>query len=304
VLKVRRWSLFRFFIVALLCGLNIGCGKVWTSINYPAAVVSLLSQPLDSSWAPQWAAIGGVWHLDGTIGAIPNGGPISDSSGKGANGNMNAVGASFVPGKFSQGVLFGGAANIDIPAGVVPDPCSTLTLMFWINGTTTGAFFNALGKTGWAAGNPGYVIQEQGAGSSFQLRLDTSAGANQSTLWNAGDNFFDGSWHMLAFTLNSGAVTLYKDGQVDNTGTYAPGTGFCNAPIDLTTGLGSNIFDEMAIWTAALASTDIATIYARQYPTYAVRNQMRFIAASSTFKEFQFSSFSFFQRQVFLPIDL
>ncbi len=134
-----------------------------------------------------------------------------------------------------------------------------MTISYWMKGSPTYTWMNPLEKNN---GSVGWQIQVSPS-EAVGIRIDTSAGSNQCAYFNSSDNFFDGNWHYITITLNSGNIILYKDGAPDNTGTYQVGGGF-GSPSSGLIFQGYQFvgaLDEAAIWNTALTAAQIQTIY-------------------------------------------
>jgi len=135
----------------------------------------------------------------------------------------------------------------------------TMTVAFWYN-ESTGThvdYNNAVQKIDW--GTPvGWDISA-GASDDIRIHIDTSGGSNQTVGYIYG--IYDGNWHHVAWTLDSGVVRAYQNGVLVADDTYTHGTGFGTSAADLKTlGLAGS-YDDLRIYDRALSLSEIQRIY-------------------------------------------
>ena len=89
--------------------------------------------------APVAAALLVHFGFSGTVGAaVPTGaGAVLDASGSGNNGTMSGAGATFVAGRFAQGINLGGQ-YLTVPASPTFDDLTAWTDSIWVNLSTAG----------------------------------------------------------------------------------------------------------------------------------------------------------------------
>ena len=194
-----------------------------------------------------------------------------DSSGNLSNGTPinSPVFSTDVPFSTSgnaYSVQFTGSNRIEVPSSAIINPGNELTVAFWMKSGTNGYGYGRLiSKDGESTSSPGWLVQRNNGGTSIAIRLDTSAGANQMTTIT---NVLDNTWHYIAFVVNNGSVTAYKDGALVTTRTYNVGGGFMNTGVPLEIGSGNagsglltGMVDEVRLFDAALSASQISALY-------------------------------------------
>ena len=119
--------------------------------------------------------------------------------------------------------------------------------------------------------NYGAIFSKRQVGGSMNYQLIMKNGTGAIGLGHSGGSWFydstslpTGSWYHVAATVSSGTIQLYVNGEEKDSTTGATITGTTQ---DLIIGatLGYNYFDglmdELAIFSSALSSTQIATMY-------------------------------------------
>jgi len=158
---------------------------------------------------------GGAWA------AIPTGaeayywfdGDVLDGSGNGHDGTIMGSGvASYVSGKYGQGIYFDGVGGDYVDFGAVPGSAASFTLAFWMNSAQADSDQNqgVIGKTtsyGWTAVNGWNYKNYQG-----RAEFITAAGKNEQ-----GGVYNQDVWIHLAYVVtNLGGgycnIDLYKNG--------------------------------------------------------------------------------------------
>ena len=93
---------------------------------------------------------------------------------------------------------------------------SACTLALWIKTTSTGGSFLYQGFGGWASGNTSFFLTSATQASSGSYPGGHVGGVRWGGGWMGGNsNVNDGNWHFIAITDNSGAKTIYVDGNLD-----------------------------------------------------------------------------------------
>ena len=212
---------------------------------------------LESSWAPKWSNIVGVWHLNEAAGATT----FADSSGKGNTGTKSNTLTSGVTSKLGLGVDVSGGGTIDFPLLV---PTGDMTISDWVywNGTSTNnhLFFNGI------PGTNGFAIDVAGSGCSSGNLLTVYMPTVSCDVTNSTYTLPSNAWTHIALTRSGNLWSLYANGRLVASGTRTPIT-----PTGVTrigTWGFNGVHDEVGIWNAALSAADIATIYARQSAKY------------------------------------
>lgn len=220
---------------------------------------------LDSTWTPQWSNIVGYWTLDGS-GAVANGATVLATVGSnGTATNANGSGLAYVPGRLSQGLTFDGLDDgVAIPnLNLTGDMSVTL----WINPSSTQVQYADI----LSQHSPGGFALEQNSSSTNQYYF---AWGNGSTYTCTGATYITltaNQWQHVAISKSGATVTLYRN---------AVQTGSCTGAFS---GIATNsdsfylgrwssggtrhfagTIDDVAVWSSALAATDVKQIYDQQ----------------------------------------
>ncbi len=172
---------------------------------------------------------------------------------------------------------------IRVPNSVSLITSDTVTVAFWakvsdINPSDNG--FDALViKMQWASPGVeprGYRLRQDAHADRMKVRVDTGATTNQ--ILGAIDGVYPVSnpaWHHMAFVLDKGKFTCYKDGANVSTGTYTHNDGFATdlAQGDLLIGGDTSpsaaqvegYFDDFAMWDSDIGAEAIAGLASGAY---------------------------------------
>lgn len=144
-----------------------------------------------------------------------------------------------------------------------------MTVSFWWKGTVHANFTYMLSKVVTAGDHPSYGFSFSNGG---EVRFLVAWGTNPSeftatTTGGLGNAIFDGNWHRVTGTYDGTTVTCYVDNTV--TGTAAETRALQYAALSLQMGSfdGTQLFTtgsiaDVAIWSAALSTSDIASLTA------------------------------------------
>jgi hypothetical protein len=202
--------------------------------------------------------------LDETSGTI-----VNDSSGNNYDGTLTGYAdpnASWVTDAIAGGAHLSGynalydEVAIDSSAPLLDAIDDTMTIALWIKSTGDPvAWPSIVAKLN--PGTAGWGIYRNNTTNHLYLRVDTSAGANQTSTTEL-SNVLDGTWHHVAYTLDNGVMKGYLDGALINDSTYSHGTGFATSgATDLDFGIIGAYYDEIRVYSRALSGTDIQTLY-------------------------------------------
>jgi hypothetical protein len=144
-----------------------------------------------------------------------------------------------------------------------------MTVSFWWKGTVHANFTYMLSKVVTAGDHPSYGFSFSNAGEArFLVAWGTNPSEFTATSTTAGSaNLYDGNWHRVTGTYDGTTVTCY----VDNTsiGTASENRALQYAALSLQMGSfdGTQLFTtgsiaDVAIWSAALNTSDIASLTA------------------------------------------
>lgn len=136
----------------------------------------------------------------------------------------------------------------------------------WVRPPIAGTSFHSFVQKGALGADLGWVIQRNGLANQYTLRIDTSAGTNQ-TKTIAGD-YFDDNWHHLVWSSQwtsgtTATIYLYLDGNFVASGPYNVGGGINNAA-NLYIGRAGGFIgaiDELIIYPSYLTATDVTNIF-------------------------------------------
>jgi len=254
--------------------LDATISNTWTSLSWvpqrPTYKPLLNSGGSESGYSTGNINMSGnvlLYHLNESSGAIV------DSSGHG-NGGTNSGATYGVSGRFNTTLDFNGAGNIITgpPSNnITGNNLQTITLSAWVKHTYSGdnGYIVSLKRSA----SPSTLISlDAGNSGAGSLGFLTRSADNTAHTWlNYNGGYNDGQWHHLVAVVNGVNRILYVDGiqrafdtrgmqsVSGNTAEFSVG-GFYPA-------YGSLFFDgqidEVAIWTRALGSTEIADIYKR-----------------------------------------
>ena len=243
---------------------------------------------------PAWGIIATVASLTaGTVFAQPNslangldgywtfnetsGGILYDSSGHHFNGllvNYPGGQQTWTTGQTGGALEFGGPSThqyVSVPGFAMPTTSMTLTAWVWANSAPPWATIVANWNGAWGAFN--YAT----FGSTPNMSLYVADGGSPPGIVNVDYGVSSASlslnqWHFMAFVANSltDTVTFMQDGVVTGGFSYG-GQLFASSsqlnigddPSDTSPGQGNwdGKIDDLAIWTRALSSQELATIY-------------------------------------------
>lgn len=215
--------------------------------------------------------------LDETSGTVS-----ADSSVYGNDGTLNnfSVPAWSSNGTLDGALLFDGTDDVI----VVPD-ANSLDIN---NAVTVAAWINTTCSPDFADSNRECRILQKGSGttdsSSFALDIDDDTVGYEALHFcvnyggiddpqciytNSGTVVNDGTWHHVAASWDGTELSLYVDGQLDNTASYSAGSVAANSdPITIggrNDGNGddySGLMDDVRIYTRALSANEIASMAA------------------------------------------
>ena len=200
-----------------------------------------------------------VWN--GLVAYYPFNGNVNDASGNGNNGVLNA-GASYSTnrlGTANAAYVFDGSQGISVPNSISLNTGNQLTLSAWINFGLGGSFNpRIISKNG----GQGYQLLTLGTGSQRQISFYAEAASDTTVQAVNADE-----WVCLTATFDGTNASIYINGLLDSS---AAGSGVFSNANDLAIGEnGDNTLDnfiglmsDLRIYNRALASNDVATLYA------------------------------------------
>jgi concanavalin A-like lectin/glucanase superfamily protein len=213
----------------------------------------------------------GYWTFDEMSGGI-----LHDFSGHGYNGtliNFSGGQGNWTSGQAGGALLFGGPAThqyVSVPNFAMPTTSMTLTAWVWANSAPPWATVAANWNGAWGAFN----YATFGATPNMSMYVTDAAvpggynvdyGVSTSTLSL-------NHWHFLAVVANSqtASVTFMQDGVATGSFHYqgqllasSSELNIGDDPSDTSPGQGNwdGKIDDLAIWTRALSTSELSTIY-------------------------------------------
>ncbi len=197
----------------------------------------------------------GLWDFEEGSGST-----AYDKAAYGNNGTWYGTGGRYTTGKIGNysGTFNGSGDYISCGTGSSLNLGSVISTAFWIKGPNpNGSYASILSKY---ASPAGWIIQVGSLGPTIYMRIDTSAGANQT----AGSiTALDNTWHHVVFVINNGTKQYYLDGAPVYSGTYNVGDGFASPSTAFR--IGTNIFigqlDDVRLYSRALSAGEAKEIY-------------------------------------------
>lgn len=227
---------------------------------------------LDSTWAPEWASLASYWNFDGTglVSQIFN---VTATLGTSLSANTATM--QYVSGQMNQGISFNGSTDWLGGSGTVPSSITTLasspfTILVWFKASTALPVTSAM-MVAFQSSSP--LIVPLGVDTTGKLMFCTALGVCVDGTRSVND----GLWHMAVAVNNGTVFTIYLDGadaaEVAVTYGAPAGASALGTILDVGALSGTSHFytgslDELAIWSRALTTTEIATIYSRQSAIY------------------------------------
>ena len=230
--------------------------------------VSAGSVPANASLA---SGLDGYWTFDEMSGGI-----LHDSSGHGYNGtvvNFPAGQGNWTSGQTGGALQFGGPSThqyVRVPNFAMPTTSMTLTTWVWANSTPNWATIAANWNGAWGAFNyatfgstPNMSLYAADANVQGGINVDYGVSSASLTL---------NRWHFMAFVANglTDTVTFMQDGVATGSFHYdgqllasSSQLNIGDDPSDTSPGQGNwdGKIDDLAIWTRALDSQELASIY-------------------------------------------
>jgi len=215
---------------------------------------------------PLQAGLIGYYSFDAANGA--------DDSG---TGNNATVGSSIT---FQADVPFGtglsgknygtGSANVmTVPtSSTLQGINDELTVSFWMKATPGNNWVRIFQHGPESDGSSTWLIDRNSNTNRTNMRVDThvgSVGQFNQNIATGGADTFDGEWHHLVYTIDSGAWRKFVDSAASN-GTYNHGSGFYTTrPLYMfgKNGGGEYIgmLDDIAVWDEALTAGESLALY-------------------------------------------
>ena len=214
------------------------------------------------------------YTLDGTAGSIASGATILDSA-HGYNGTMGAAGASYVTGRFGQGINFTAATNefVSVPYNAAFNVTSW-TASAWIDLAALPANNAAYGILGTRNANDTFDMKYFNNAGTYQLHADIGNGAGTwySTAANYNTTLSTNAWHQVAYAVNGSGYSIYLDGSLATTGTFSGTPPFMVSGQSLYIGNDystpeymNGSIDDVSIYGSVLSAAQIQNLYTGQF---------------------------------------
>ena len=227
-----------------------------------------LGMSLNANWAPQWANVVGLWHLDesaGTTGVAT----VKDSSGQANHGDTVGAPVFNILSKVRTGLTTSSGNYFTVPHATSLDLTANITLSAWIKTTDAAAYDFFISKDA-NSGFQGYdLLTNNGyARADFNaVGPTTIVNLTGTTLVN------DGVWHLITATYDGSTGKLYVDGALQKSVAYAGGVVSNSNSLKIGAAYSGvrpyvGTIDEVAIWNSALTAGEISNIYLRQNKGY------------------------------------
>lgn len=203
------------------------------------------------------------------------GNTMNDTSGYENDATISGAGYRWVQGKYGKALYSGTSGYATAPNTDSINLGSVMTASFWMK-SPLQVDYQFLLQKGITANGTKWSIQTSGSGGGIAakqiyIRIDTSGGANQTGC--SISNVTDNNWHHVAFVINSGNVSCYKDGSFVTSFSYTQGNGFADPTQPLTfwsgPGGGTHIdatLDEVKIYNYARSQQQITSDMNANHP--------------------------------------
>jgi hypothetical protein len=157
--------------------------------------------------------------------------------------------------------------RVTVPHSESLDIGDTMSIAFWIKADNSVQSANWNGPMSKSAGQPlqGWEFQRYDNQSRLDIRIDTDEQDN-SVVGNV-TGTYDDEWVHVAWVIEEGFWTSYKNGELVQSGAYPHGSGFANDTADLLIGCRAGpwcvfdgLLDEIGIWNSVLNEDEIASL--------------------------------------------
>lgn len=227
---------------------------------------------LDSSWTPKWANLVWNWGMNGS-GALAA--SVAPDRGSGTCNVWDTYFSNYAPAKLRSGVTFPSQPGFDPGQGGFN--CAGTGIEILSDKMTVGGWIKHVDVTplAWkllvtSHDTAGWWLQRNNTTSNLMIMAETDLGTQYCG--NTTMPALDGKWHYVAYTLSTGSMDVYLDGELKQHCTYNHGAGFAAPTVGLSirsaTDDGSTTYDDWAVWHDQLSATDIKVIYDRQSAKY------------------------------------
>ena len=184
-----------------------------------------------------------------------------DNSAEDETGNYDgtATNINYTFGRFGQAAVFNGSTSSILLPNTMFNTAGVLSVSVWLKTTETNGY--------------GFVLANRYGTHTFFVELYPN-GTLQAGNWQGGglnisttSTVNDGNWHHYVYVNNSGAISVYIDGVLENTGTqtflnqsFTNGNQIGNYDINNSETFDGSI-DQVRIFSSALTSTQVTELY-------------------------------------------
>jgi hypothetical protein len=244
---------------------------LWNRVLTSGEISSLYNSGTGRTLVGNESGLVALYHMDDT-----NVGPVvvSDSSGQGNGITVTGAVSSAPSGEIGKGLSFDGNEDIYVQPVTSLSATPNMTMSVWVNPSGSN-------PTSMVMYYGSYVGESGDFHASIRLENDNVFHFDPGSEWSCDDSIYGSptaninAWHMVTATMNSGVLTLYVDGaQVAQANQSCTASSAVNQPV-LSFGNGQNqngniwgyfdgLMDEGAIWSRALSSGEVSTMYNTQ----------------------------------------
>jgi chitodextrinase len=207
---------------------------------------------------PPTSGLLGYWDFNEDTGTV-----VHDSSGNENNGTV--FGAAWAPGKIGSALSFNGTTNYVVTGNIAF--ANAFSISAWVNAAVTPQ--TAFGRIAETQYNEGLYLGVNASGMSYKFIVNGAVGATGTcgaAYGCAEGGTVTSGWHLVTATYNGTTAILYVDQTQVATETF---TAPANISLPLYigryyggSGNGWNgVLDEVRLFSRALTSTEVSTIY-------------------------------------------
>ncbi len=227
---------------------------------------AIIASPALATTAPV-----GLWTLDEGSGTH-----VADGSGNGNNGVLSG-GVSWVPGVSGSALTFDGSTGeVRVADNTVLEPRSTVTVSAWVKQAGSPGAFRyvvAKGANGCIAASYGLY---SGPDGGLEFYVSQGHGSIYARSPDAGQDVWDGKWHLAVGTYDGSTIRLYLDGVEVGSGTPWAGSLEYLLPNSNDFYIGNypgcadheflGAIDDVAVWNRTLGAGEIAGLVSPAQP--------------------------------------
>ena len=220
---------------------------------------------LNSAWTPQWSSILGYWKMNNNWNDSKN-----SYNGTGSSG-VTFTTSSQVGGYAGS---FDGVSNeVTVADAAALDNLSGVSVFAWVKPTLSGSATQVVfDKWDGTTNNYGYTLRVTTTGA-LNVWLGNASGHNGGYTTSTGI-ITANQWQHIGLTYDGTTLTVFLNGKSVGTQSTSVGIGGTSSPLwfgGRSSG-GSYFYagaeDDVALWSKALTSTEVSTIYNRQSVAY------------------------------------